>query len=225
MKKVLFVLILFLSCYLIYNKTIDNRKFFLAIGDSLSKGVNEYGIVSYGYNDYIKDYLISNNLLKRYDKTYTSSDYRLKDIIRILDYNEIKDGESLNRLIKEADIITISLGMNELYSKMDANTNNYTYIDNLIKDYSYILNKISKFHHDKVYILGFYNISSKNNDLFTYTNYKLKNLCNLYNYTYVELSNILNNNPSYFTNNKSFIPNNDGYRKISQIIVENLENN
>ena len=44
-------------------------------------------------------------------------------------------------------------------------------------------------------------------------------------YTYVDLSNILDNNPKYIVNNNSFIPNREGYQKISQIIVENLENN
>ena len=57
MKKVLLILILFLSCYFIYNKTEDDKVYYLAIGDSLSKGINEYGIVSYGYADYVKDYL------------------------------------------------------------------------------------------------------------------------------------------------------------------------
>ena len=226
MKKVLFILILFFSCYLIYNKTIDNKKHFLTIGDSLSKGINEYGVISYGYNNYIKDYLLSNNKLREYNNTFTSSDYRIKDIIEILKYNEIKNNYSLIRLIKQADIITISLGMNEIYSKLEKdNSNIYTYIDNMINDYDKILSKVSSFHHDKVYILGYYNITGKNEDIFNYANYKIKELCNKYHYTYVDLSNILDNNPKYIVNKNSFIPNREGYQKISQIIVENLENN
>ena len=143
MKKVLFILILFFSCYLIYNKTMDNKKYFLTIGDSLSKGINEYGVISYGYNNYIKDYLLSNNKLREYNSTFTSSDYRIKDIIEILKYNEIKNNYSLIRLIKQADIITISLGMNEIYFKLEKdNSNIYTYIDNMIHDFNKILSKI-----------------------------------------------------------------------------------
>ena len=55
MKKVLFILILFLSCYFIYNQTADDKLYYLTIGDSLSKGINEYGVVSYGYNEYVND--------------------------------------------------------------------------------------------------------------------------------------------------------------------------
>ena len=68
MKKVFLILILFLSCYFIYNFTIDKKVYYLTIGDSLSKGTNEYGIVTKGYSDYIKDYLNSNKILKEYDK-------------------------------------------------------------------------------------------------------------------------------------------------------------
>ena len=70
MKKVFLILILFLSCYVIYNSTIDNKIYYLTIGDSISKGINEYGVPSYGYSDFIKDYLYKRKKLKEYNKTY-----------------------------------------------------------------------------------------------------------------------------------------------------------
>ena len=144
MKKALLILILFLSCYFIYNQTSDNKLYYLTIGDSISRGTNEYGIVTYGYNDYVKDYLEENNKLEVFNKTFTDNDYRIIDIIKILEYNEIKDNSSLNRLIKKADIITISLGMNEIYYKLEKNNQNiYTYIDNMIKNYDKLLNYIN----------------------------------------------------------------------------------
>ena len=135
MKKVLLILILFLSCYFIYNFTIDKKVSYLVIGDSLSRGTNEYGVITKGYSDYIRDYLKDNEILKEYNKTFTSSDYRILDIIKILSYNEKKDNYSLNRLIKESDIITISLGMSEIYNKLSKQDQNiYSYIDTLIND-------------------------------------------------------------------------------------------
>ena len=226
MKKVFLILILFLSCYFIYNKTVDNKVYYLAIGDSLAKGTNEYGIASYGYNDYIKDYLEEKSKLKRYNKTYTNNDYRIIDIIKVLEYNEKKDGYSLNVLIKQADIITLSLGMNELHYKLKNNSQNiYTYIDNMIINYNKILTYINKFPHDKVFILGYYNVFENSNDIINYANHKLKEICKKHGFIYIELSNILGNNPEYFSKTDKFIPNNKGYEKISQIIVENLENN
>ena len=116
--------------------------------------------------------------------------------------------------------------MNELYYKLEKNNENiYTYIDNMINDYSKILSYINSFHHDKVYILGYYNIYGKNNDIFEYANHKLKEITEENNFIYVNLSNILDNNPIYFSRKDDFIPNVKGYEKISQIIVENLQNN
>lgn len=227
MKKVFLILTLFLSCYFIYTKTEGNKKNYLVIGDSLSKGINEYGVVSYGYSDFIKDYLENKKNLKNYNKTYTDVNYKVSDIVKILEYNESKNNISLNRLIKEADIITISLGIDEIYYKINKNNQNiYTYIDNMISNYNKILNYISKFHHDKVYILGFYNTTKNNIDIFNYANYKLELLTKKYNYTYIDLAKILDNNPTYISQiSNNYMPNIRGYQKISQIIVENLKNN
>lgn len=227
MKKVFLILTLFLSCYFIYTKTEGNKQNYLVIGDSLSKGINEYGISSYGYSDFIKDYLEENKLLKNYDQTFTSIDYKTSDILNILKYNQTKNNQNLNRLIKETNIITISLGIQEIYYKLNNNNQNiYTYIDNMINDYDQILNYISRFPPKKVYVLGYYNTSKTNNDIFNYANYKLEELTKNYNYDYIDLSRILDNNPTYINQiNSNYMPNIKGYQKISQIIVEKIKNN
>lgn len=226
MKKVFLILILFLSCYFIYNKTVDGKFYYLAIGDSLARGTNEYGVASYGYNDHIKDYLYKEQKLKEYNKVFTNDDYRITDILKILEYNEKKDGYSLNRLVKQADILTISLGMNEIYYKLERNNQNiYTYIDNMINNYSALMSYINKFHHEYVFVLGYYNTLGENQDIFNYANYKLKELCDDYDITYIDLSALLDNNPLYLIQKQTFLPNAKGYEKISQIIVEKMENN
>ena len=226
MKKVIIILILFLSCYFIYNKTKDEKIYYLTIGDALSKGLNENGSISFGYNEYIKKYLEENRKLKEYNNFFTNEEYRIVDIIKILEYNEKKENMSLNYLIKRADIITISLGMNELYYKLNKDTKNiYTYIDNMMNNYNKILSHINTFHHEKVFVLGYYNILGNKNDVFNYANYKLKKICNEYNYIYIDLYSYISNNPKYYNIKKSFIPNQKGYEKISQIIIEKIKNN
>ena len=57
-------------------------------------------------------------------------------------------------------------------------------------------------------------------------NYKLEVLTKKYNYTYIDLAKILDNNPTYISQiSNNYMPNIRGYEKISQIIVENLKNN
>ncbi len=122
----------------------------------------------------------------------------------------------------------MSIGIQEIYYKIDKNNQNiYTYIDTMINNYNKILNYINKFHHDKVYVLGYYSISNNNSDIINYANYKLSNLVKKYNYIYIDLSKILDNNPTYISQiNNNYLPNIKGYqKKISQIIVENLKNN
>ena len=77
MKKVIFILILFLSCYLIHIKTADNKIYYLSLGDAISKGNTPYNKIGYGYSDYLKDYLTHQKKLEGYNKDFTDKDYRI----------------------------------------------------------------------------------------------------------------------------------------------------
>ena len=74
MKKVIFILILFLSCYLIHIKTADNKIYYLSIGDAISKGNTPYNKIGYGYSDYLKDYFKKQKKLEGYNKDFTDKD-------------------------------------------------------------------------------------------------------------------------------------------------------
>ena len=134
MKKIIFILILFLSCYIIYNLTSDSKIYYLTLGDFLSNGSNYYGVSEGGYSEYVRDYFDKDDALKYYDKTFTNPNYRVTDLIRMIEYNEfkIKNGKEiyLNQLLKKADVITLSVGMNELYYKLNVNDDNiYNYLN------------------------------------------------------------------------------------------------
>ena len=212
MKKIILILFLFLSCYLIYNLTEEKGLSCLVIGNSIAD------------NEYIKD----NNLITKYNNTYINNNYRIKDLINIIKYNEELEVNhkkiSIHRLMKNTDILIVSVGMNELYYKLnDDKKEIYTYLNEMVNDMESLLNDISKYNYKKVYILGYYNIDNKNNDLFTYINYKIKKVTNKYKYNYIELNDIIRNNPNYLKNNHNFELNRQGYNKISKIIVENLK--
>ena len=228
MKKIIFVLILFLSCYIVYNLTNTSKVYYLALGDSISKGINIYGANSYGYTYYVRDYLKDNNRLEEFNGDYTDGDYRITDLISMIRYNDVKNinGKdiSINRLLKKADIITLSIGINELYYKLGSDdVNIYSYMNDLIDDMDVLLTYINQFNHKKVFVLGYYNISDYQEEV-DYINNKLRELVINQGFEYVDLSKIFDNNPSFFDKKNNFIPNNDGYLKISKIIVEKLEN-
>lgn len=228
MKKIISILILFLSCYFIYNLTIDNELFYLSIGDGIAKGITDDGNVSeYNYTDSIKNYLTSKNKLKGFNNSFVNKDYRITDLLRIIKYKEEivvnNDHISINELLKKADIVTISLGMNELYYKILVDNNNiYSYIDGMLSDMELLLKEVDRYNHKKVIVLGYYNTTNNNQDIFNYVNYKLKNIVNKRGFEFVDVDKIINNNTNYFTNNTNFYLNNGGYQKISQIIVEKI---
>lgn len=228
MKKIISILILFLSCYFIYNITIDNELFYLSIGDGIAKGITDEGNVSvYNYTDSIKNYLTSKNKLKGFNNSFVDKDYRITDLLRIIKYKEEivvnNDHISINELLKQADIVTISLGMNELYYKILVDNNNiYSYIDGMLNDMELLLKEVDRYNHKKVIVLGYYNITNNNKDIFNYVNYKLKNIVNKRGFEFIDIDKIINNDTDYFTNDTNFYLNNGGYEKISQIIVEKI---
>ena len=211
MKKIIILLFLFflpIFCYLIYNVTEKKEKYILAIGDEIAN------VVELSSNENIK-----------YNNDFINEDYRISDISNILKYNKeiTKDNKtiSIHMLLKKADIVIISIGMNDIYYKLNDDVKDiYTYINNMLETYEEVLDEISRYDYQNVYILGYYNIASKNDDLFVYTNYKLKNIVKKYGYKYIELNNILHNNSKYYQKSNDFGLNKAGYEQILKLIVE-----
>ena len=223
MKKIIFTIILFLSCYLIYTLTNNNNLNYVTLGDSLSKGVTPYFANGYGYSNYIVDYLKKNNKLNSYNDDFTGVDYRITDLINLININYETNNQTINQAIHSADIITISVGMQELYYKINTNdTNIYTYIDKMLEDTEELFTLIRKNNNKKIYMLGYYNTKNTNQDLFNYANIKLKEICQKNKITYIDTQSIFYKNTTYFENPNSFNPNLQGYYKIYEKIIEKI---
>ena len=214
MKKIILILFLFFllyACYLIYNLTEDNNKYITLIGDNIAN------------NPYLKN--IENISI---NNDFINKDYHINDLLNIIKYNQELDidnkTESIHQLLKKSDIVILSIGMNDLYYKLNDNTKEiYTYLNNMINNYELIIKELTRYDYQQVYILGYYNITNKNNDIFTYINYKLSNIAKNNNYTFIDTNKILNNKPEYYVKETSFILNKQGYYQIFNILVENLK--
>ena len=230
MKKIILILSLFLSCYIIYNMTNKNNIYYLSLGDGLATSTYNNDKAGYGYAERLKDYLKEENKLEEYNFLFTNNDYRITDLLNMIKYNDYKylKGKEIyiNQALKQADIITLSIGMNELYYKILINDNNiYTYINEMLSDMEALLKYINKYNHKKVLVLGYYNITNNNQDIFNYVNYKLKKIVEIENFEYIELDNLFNKNDNYFENKTNFYPNYVGYEEIYKILLAKVENN
>lgn len=215
MKKIILILFLFLlcySCYYIYNITEKKTLNVMSIGDNIS----------------VDKYLNNNKIIESYNIDFVNKDNHITDILNTIKYNkEITKGNksiSIHQVLKKSDIVIISIGMNDIYYKLNNDTKEiYTYLNNILLIYEEILKLISKYEYKEVFILGYYNIYNKQNDIFTYTNYKLKKITNKYNYTFINLNNIFYNNQKYLQKIDNYYLNNKGIKQINDFIVEKLE--
>ena len=88
MKKFI-IMVLFVGLpILIYLMTIDNKIYYVALGDSLAAGQNSYGKIAYGYADYIADDLRTKNKLELYTKDFAVSGHRTTDLINDINNNK-----------------------------------------------------------------------------------------------------------------------------------------
>ncbi len=229
--KIIILILLTSSIYFIYQETNNNNITYVSLGDSLSLGENSYGAISYGYSDYFKDYLQDKNILSIYNKTYTSKTKTITEL-----YNDIlvdetitidSDNYNLRRLLSDADIISLSIGLNDLI--LETNTEEYLsiYKENKIVEsvydkYEKLISEIKKYYNKKIYVIGYYENNSKYDKLISKINNKYKQLCKRNNDIFIDTS-FISNNSKYFDNPKSYYPNNFAYQKISKKMIDAYE--
>ena len=214
MKKILFALFIFVIVFLIYSFNINKKVYYLSLGDYLSYGINNNKIVNNTYSNNLREYYKAN--LENYVNYSVLDDYRVMDLYNDIISNkkikfENKEYNIQNLLIK-ANLITISIGMNDLLYKIEYSNNIYDYTDELLNDIEKLLVLIRKYNKDKIYVLGFYNIID-DLELINYANLKLNKICNQNKVVYVDISNL----DKYIL--KDRYPTNDGYTYISNQIL------
>jgi len=211
MKKTIFTVIIFLVTFLIYYFNINKEIYYVSLGDFLSYGINNKDIVDNSYSNNIMKH--NKNNLNNYVNYSSIDDYRVMDLINDINYNKTitynnKEYKIQNLLIK-ANLITLSIGMNDLIYKKNLD---YDYVDNLLNDIENLLELIRKYNKDEIYFLSFYNIIG-DEELIKYSNKKLFSICEKNKIKFVDISQL----NKYVT--KSIYPTNDGYTYITDKII------
>ena len=243
MKHIKFV-IFFISAiiiFVIYQITSNSKITYLALGDGIAKGETPFETYGDSYTDYIYEYLSNKKETNTNFKTFTKSDYRITDLIN--DINSVETIETENNLtithlLKTADIITISIGSDELFYKLKQYNDKIKignkqkiidYIDQMFKDMDNLLKVIRKYTKKPIILVGYYNpipLSETNattmDTIFNYIDLKFNGLIDKNTY-YVDIYNIFKNKEQYLPNKNNVFPSLEGYNLISNKIIELIE--
>ncbi len=196
----------------------------LALGDGISTGMTPYQVEGYNYNDYLRDYLHDQNQLENYYKNFNEIDETASHLENKITNNieNIDKKIKLKQAIKEADIITISLGMDELNNYAKKNNLGSTKINGYLKKYEEILKMIRKLNDKTIYMIGLYQTNLINDTKINKINEELKNLSKQYHLVFIDISTI-KEHKEFFINNKNYYLNYKGQEYIFNKIKENIE--
>lgn len=147
---------------------------YVALGDSLAHGMNEVGLIGLGYTDFIAQALQQDGFLASYNKGFAMSGYTTKNVLADLQndvektvtgFGYTKEQVKLRASIKEAEIITLTAGANDLLPILKESQT--TGIDTVaiikatkeaVSNIATILAEIKKLNpHAEVYVMGYYN--------------------------------------------------------------------
>ena len=211
MKKSLLISFIIIITFLIYYFNVNHKIFYLSLGDYLSYGINNDNIVDNNYSDIIKNKNKYN--LENYVNYSSIDDYRVMDLINDIKYNKEVVYKNnifkLQNLLIKSNLITVSIGMNDL---IYAKNIDYNYADQLLDDIEKLFIILRRYNKDKIYYLGFYNIID-NNDIIEYLNKNVKMICKEKNIKFVNINKLQN----YINYNNNY-PSNDGYFYIAEMI-------
>lgn len=223
--------------------TRDKKVYYLSLGDSLAAGQTPNNTIEESYGDYIAQYLEDKEVLEFYTKKFSKSGYRSIDLLNDLNENkEIKvNGKNItikNALIK-ADLVTVSIGANDLFYKLNIGTefdmnefdDIYTYVDEAFVDVDKLLYELRKSCKEQIMVFGFYNpftnfssnLSNTIEPVIKYANTKMENLVRKYDMTYVDIHDTFLANDNYLPSFFEIHPTKDGYLAMSKKAINLID--
>ena len=230
MKKILILGIIILSIFIIYLTTLDKKVYYVVLGDEISLGLTSDNKYEKNYSEYIKEYLEEKKLLEKYINEYTTQNYRITDVINDINNNrEIEDTkQTLKNALIKADLVTISIGTNDISSKIeDINKmNKIDYnkfkknLETIKNDYDKLLKQLREYCKEDIIIIGIYiNTNNENIDnMVINLNEEFKDISNKYNMQYIDLYEIL-------TSKEYVYPNKEDHIIIKENVIGVINNN
>ena len=232
-KKILILILLSLSVFFVYNLTDKPTIVYTTLGDSFSNGQNCYGGYTYGYEDYILDYLKKKNNVEFID-IYTNKN---ESITTLNNYLITNNGTVINnknynikKVLTESTIVTISIGINDIIyeTNVDKSVLESQYKEDKLVNYIYdnykkLMNEILKYSTNNIYIIGYPVRNNQYKNIILKLNKKYKQYSQKEKINFIDSNKILEKE-EYFENDDSIYPNTLGYKKIAEEIINIYKN-
>ena len=219
--------------FVIYLSHIDKKVYYVALGDYQALGLTNEGIITYGYTDYLKDSLKKENKLETYIIGYAKDNARITDIIHDIEQNkkiQINDKtQTLKNALIKADLVTLSVGMNDLFYKIGVNpdlqTLNYNevyyHVDEMMEDLEQLFELLREYCKEDIIMTGFYNpidiSNEKLNEILVYVNTRLEETADMYQISILSINSFFEDRNGQI---QSIYPSKEEYQKISETINE-----
>ncbi len=227
-KLIIFLLVI-LMIFLIYKANHNHYFNYTSLGDGYALGINSYGEIDYGYSDFIKDKLQKEKKLKLYIKDFSDKNQSVERLYETIVTNEKITVNNIERNIKqilrESDLITMTVGLNDLvyHIAITPNMNEYELnkiVSDIEENLEKLIKEIKKYYPKKIYIIGYPEIPIQN----TYIREGIKKLNTSYQkideISYISTSEIVTSKD--FLNPNSIFPSKEAYEKISKEVLKKL---
>ncbi len=222
--KILITLILgFIITSVIYFSVDDSKLSLLALGDGISTGMTAYHVEGYNFNDYLIDYLNEQDKLETYYKYFNESEETTNNLLNKINNNtfNVEQKYRIKHAIKEADITTIAIGMDELNNYALKNYLSTSKINEFINKYQEIVTKIKSLNNKKIFMIGLYSTSIINSNKINKINLELKNICESNNIIFIDIQRIIEEK-GFFLLPKNYYINYKGQKYIFEKIKKFL---
>ncbi len=214
MKKKIIIITLLGSILsiIIYFYTRKEEINIVSLGDGISIGMTPYNIEGYSYNDYLKNTYDNIHKLNKYYE-FGSFGKTARELIYEIKENKTKsfkeDKIEIQRAINEADILTISIGMDELSEDKITKQMILEYED----DIKELFSMINMLNNKEVFIIGLYTIKKEELASIERLNAILREEAINNNFIFIDITNIVNKK-EYYLDSKSYYINYQGHLAI-----------